>query len=81
MLLGVTNKKQVLIDLGIDDIWEADDAADDNIAGGKTQGPQHLRDISDTMALSRVKSCHNIIPRQILSNKYRVWGTIRLRTN
>ena len=34
MLLGVTNKKQVLIDLGIDDIWEADDTADDNIAGG-----------------------------------------------
>ena len=61
MLLGVTNKKKVLIDLGIDDIWEADDAADDNIAGGKTQGPQHLRDTSDTMALSRVTSCHNII--------------------
>ena len=39
MLLGVTNKKQVLIDLGIDDICEADDAADDNIAGGETQGP------------------------------------------
>ena len=37
MLLVVTNKKQVLIDLGIDDICEADDAADDNIAGGETQ--------------------------------------------
>ena len=60
MLLGVTNKKQVLIDLGIDDICEADDAADDNIAGGETQRPQHLRDI---MTLSRVTSCHNIISK------------------
>ena len=39
MLLGVTNKKQVLIDLGIDDTGEADDAADDSIAGGQTRGP------------------------------------------
>ena len=39
MLLGVTNKKQVLIDLGIDDTDEADDAADESIAGGQTQGP------------------------------------------
>ena len=57
MLLGVTNKKQVLIDLGIDDIWEAD--ADDNIAGGKTWDP----------SISVTVTCH-ILSQYYVPDKY-----------
>ena len=70
MLLRVTNKKQVLIDLGIDDSGEVDDVADDNIAGGETRGASHL---CDTMTLS--VTCHvsqlvtKLSLRQIWSNE------------
>ena len=75
MLLGVTNKKQVLIDLGIDDSGEADDAADDNIAGGETRGASRLGDI---MTLS--VTCHNLSQNYLLdkSGQMKVWFKGRL---
>ena len=75
MLLGVTNKKQVLIDLGIDDSGEADDAADDNIAGGETRGASHLCDI---MTLS--VTCHNLSQNYLWdkSGQIKVWFKVRL---
>ena len=70
MLLGVTNKKQVLIDLGIDDICEADDAADDNIAGGETRGASHLCDIITLSVKCHVSQLVTKLSlRQICSNE------------